>query len=240
LRERDVVRKNRGKRESIDSSPSNLSLSSMEKSSLVKVGHCLLAVQRETLEGGISQSERSSRESQPRRREREREREKERKRQKKEIVAFFFFLSLADDFFRLSKLLDDLISRRLSPCSLSLFLRAQGQNGASDRLLLLGGRRIIPAAFWTRDRRARRGSQKAEGERALEPSLSLFASLLLSMWRLGAKEKRAAASAFARPVRALSDPSFGFSYRPMASTAEARFEGPVDGEREGKRDDANG
>jgi hypothetical protein len=46
-RERDVVRKNRGKRESIDSSPSNLSLSSMEKSSLVKVGHCLLAVQRE-------------------------------------------------------------------------------------------------------------------------------------------------------------------------------------------------
>jgi hypothetical protein len=63
---------------------------------------------------------------------------------------------------------------------------------------------------------------------------------LLSKWRLGAKEKRAAASAFARPVRALSDPSFGFSYRPMASTAEARFEGPVDGEREGKRDDANG
>jgi len=199
---------------------------------------CLLSREREAR--GRDLSKRAQLQRVPAPQEREREREKERKRQKKEIVAFFFFLSLADDFFRLSKLLDDLISRRLSPCSLSLFLRAQGQNGASDRLLLLGGRRIIPAAFWTRDRRARRGSQRAEGERALEPSLSLFASLLLSMWRLGAKEKRAAASAFARPVRALSDPSFGFSYRPMASTAEARFEGPVDGEREGKRDDANG
>ena len=90
-RERDVVRKNRGKRESIDSSPSNLSLSSMEKSSLVKVGHCLLAVQRERLEGGISQSERSSRESQPRRRERERGREKETKERNSGL--FFSFLS---------------------------------------------------------------------------------------------------------------------------------------------------